>query len=137
MAETTLLEDLRDHLQPSLDMFPDTFPPVWRLHSFTDADLTSTPPVILLRRSGSGGDDDEIAQQTDVDVVLIVALIRSRPGRTLSTPSGSLSRVMPGWPGLGCTLILWSGPSLGRSNSRTGGIGSCSWSDASPKTSNH
>lgn len=84
MAETSLLEDLRDHLSPVLDLFPDVFPPIWRLHVFTDADLSAPVPVILLRRSGSGGDDDEIAQQTDVDVIMLMAPDQVKAGENMA-----------------------------------------------------
>lgn len=81
MATTALLENLRDHIQAvATAQMPAV---IFRLHNFTDADLTNEPPVLLLRRAGTGGDDDEIAQQTDVDVVLLVGASAIKVGEDL------------------------------------------------------
>jgi hypothetical protein len=81
MATTSLLEDLRDHIQATALAQAATL--IFRLHNFTDADLTNAAPVILLRRSGTGGDDDEIGQQIDVDVILLTAPTAIKSGEDL------------------------------------------------------
>lgn len=83
MTSTSLLEDLKCHLEPVLVGFPCLRPATFRLHNFTDADLVAKAPVILLRRSGSGGDDDDIAQQIDVDLTLIVSPDQIKDGENL------------------------------------------------------
>ncbi len=83
MATTSLIEDLKCHLEPVLVGFPCLRPASFRLHNFTDADMSAAAPVILLRRSGTGGDDDEIAQQIDVDVTLLVAPDQIKDGENL------------------------------------------------------
>ena len=84
MAETSLIEQLKCHLEPTLLTFPGLRPADFRLHNFTDADMTTKTPVILLRRSGTGGDDDDIAQQIDVDVVILVGPAQIKEGENLT-----------------------------------------------------
>ncbi len=81
MATTALLEDLKCHLE--LTALSQDLGVIFRFHNFTDADLSAKTPVILLRRSGTGGDDDEIAQQTDVDLILLVSSDRIKDGENL------------------------------------------------------
>ena len=78
---TSLLEDLRDHIR---DAANTALPGLrWKLHQFTDADLTGSAPVLLIKRSGTGGYDDEVVQSIDADIVAIVGEDQVKAGEDL------------------------------------------------------
>ena len=85
MAVSELLENLLEHIRPTIEAFGSLPAATLRLHNFTDADLAlNEGPVILLRRLGTGGDDDDIAQQVDVDVTLLVSPTQVKVGENLA-----------------------------------------------------
>lgn len=108
---TTLLEDLKTHL----DTAAQTALPgvVFRLLNFTDADLQGDAPVLLLRRSGTGGDDDEIAQQTDVDLVLVVRGDQVKAGENALSDLRGFLKSDAGYAGPGVYAYLVYSPLVG------------------------
>lgn len=111
MAATTLLEDLRDHIEATALAQEPTL--IFRLHNFTDADLTVEAPVLLIRRSGTGGDDDDIAQQIDADLTLLVGPSSIKAGENLLHTLRLFLKSEAGMQGAGAYAYVVYSPIIG------------------------
>lgn len=111
MSGTFLLENLAAHLEGTAIGCDITIQN--RFHHFTDADLSATTPILLFRRSGTGGDDDEIAQQIDVDVILLVAETGIKAGENLVHCLRAFLKSEVGMQGTGAYAYVVYSPIIG------------------------